>query len=428
MAGRGKPGREPDRAKRELFTALIARGVFSAEASRTVGINPRTGKRWRNGRTVVSSSGRVLEYSPVIAVRAEPSGRFLSQDERFRIADLRREGLSMRQVAARLNRSPSTVSRELGRHARQDGAYRPFDAHRQALRALARPRRSRLAGDAQLREYVTGKLKAHWSPEQIAHELRVVFPDAPSRWVCAETIYQGVYRPDLGGLPRELSGRVLRRRRRQRLARRHAQARRPWSMGQMVSITDRPATVLDRLEPGHWEGDLIVGSANKSAIITLVERTTRYTLLGHLPGRFHGAEPVRGAVIAALAALPAHLRRTLTWDQGSEMALHEKITIALDLPVYFADPHSPWQRPTGANAPSWSPSLSDKPGCTVSTATAGTSTVPVTSAAGDRRRARGRSRSDHPPRHYGRRSPDHCCHRDSGVPDSGVARVASLSL
>lgn len=120
-------------------------------------------------------------------------------------------------------------------------------------------------------------------------------------------------------------------------------------MGQMVSITHRPATVLERVEPGHWEGDLIVGSGNKSAIVTLVERTTRYTLLGHLPGRFHGAEPVRDAVVAALALLPAHLRRTLTWDQGSEMALHEKITTALDLPVYFADPRSPWQRPTNEN-------------------------------------------------------------------------------
>ena len=126
-----------------MFATLIARGVSSAQASRIVAINPRTGKRWRKGRKVVSSGGRVLEYAPVIAARAEPSGRFLSQDERFRIADLRREGLSVRQVAARLNRSPSTVSRELRRHARPDGVYRPFEAHRQALRALARPRRAR---------------------------------------------------------------------------------------------------------------------------------------------------------------------------------------------------------------------------------------------------------------------------------------------
>ena len=351
MAGRGKPGPEPDRAKREAFAALIARGVSSGQASRIVGINPRTGKRWRKGRSVVSSSGRVLEYAPVIATRSRPdlSGRFLSQDERIRIADLRRDGLSIRQVASQLGRAASTVSRELRRHAREDGSYRPFEAHRQALKAVARPRRSRLAGDQVLREHVTRRLKAHWSPEQIAHDLRAVFPDDPSRWVCTETIYQAVYRPDLGGLPRELPGRVLRRRRRQRVPRRHAQARRPRSMGQMVSISHRPATVLERVEPGHWEGDLIVGSANKSAIVTLVERTTRFTLLGHLPGRFHGAEPVCEAVVAALAVVPAHLRRTLTWDQGSEMALHEKITIALGLPVYFADPHSPWQRPTNEN-------------------------------------------------------------------------------
>ncbi|MHB1490641.1 MAG: IS30 family transposase [Cellulomonas sp.] len=183
----------------------------------------------------------------------------------------------------------------------------------------------------------------------MAHELRVVFPDTPSRWVCTETIYQAVYRPDLGGLSRELPERVLRRRRRQRVADRHALARRPQSTGQMVPITHRPATVLERVEPGHWEGDLIVGSGNKSAIVTLVERTTRYTLLGPLPGRFHGAETARDAVVAELALIPAHLRRTLTWDLGSEMALHEKITRALDLPVYFADPHSPWQRPTNEN-------------------------------------------------------------------------------
>ncbi|MHB1490640.1 MAG: helix-turn-helix domain-containing protein [Cellulomonas sp.] len=146
-----------------MFAALIAWGVSSGQASRIVGINPRTGKRWRRGRKVISSSGRVLEYAPVISARSrpEPSGRFLSQDERIRIADLRRDGLSAGQVAARLSRAPSTVRRELRRHAPEDGSYRPFEAHRQALKVLARPRCSRLAGDEQLREYVTCRLKAH---------------------------------------------------------------------------------------------------------------------------------------------------------------------------------------------------------------------------------------------------------------------------
>src|SRR5450759_1598607 len=335
-----------------MFAALIARGVSSAQASRIVGINPRTGKRWRKGRKVISSSGRVLEYAPVIAARSrpEPSGRFLSQDKRIRIADLRRDGLSVRQVAARLSRAASTVSRELRRHAREDGSYRPFEAHRQALKALARPRRSRLAGDEQLREYVTCRLKAHWSPEQIAHELRVVFPDAPSRWVCTETIYQAVYRPDLGGLPRELPGRVLRHRRRHRLRRRDAQARRSGPVTGMTLICDRPAEALGRLEPGHWEGDLIMGTSNRSAIVTIVERTTRYTLLGHLPGARHDSATVRDVVVAALGVLPPDLRRTLTWDQGPEMARHAESAAALDTPrVYFGEPHSPWQRPTNEN-------------------------------------------------------------------------------
>lgn len=329
-----------------MFAALIAKGVSSGQASRIVGINPRTGKRWRKGRKVVSSSGRVLEYAPVITARPRtgPSGRSLSQDERIRIADLRCEGLSVRQVAARLGRAASTVSRELRRHAREDGSYRPFEAHRQALKALARPRRSRLAGDEGLREYVTCRLKAHWSPEQIAHELRVAFPDAPSRWALKRSTRPStaptwevcrVSRP--GGCSAAGAVSVS-----------HAAMPGPPAAVDGADDLDQPS-VRDgarACRARHWEGDLIVGSANKSAIVTLVERTTRYTLLGHLPGRFHGAEPVRDAVVAALAQLPAYLRRTLTWDQGSEMASHEKITAALDLPVYFADPHSPWQRPT----------------------------------------------------------------------------------
>ena len=256
----------------------------------------------------------------------------------------------MREIAALLGRSPSTISRELARGADNTGRYRPFEAQRRALgrRRLHRP--SRLALDAKLREFVTGRLTARWSPEQVSRELRREYPDQPERWLCTETIYQAVYRPDLGGLPRELPGRVLHHRRRQRLPRRHAQARRSSPLAGMTLIHDRPAEALDRVQPGHWEGDLIMGAANASAIVTMVERVTRYTLLGHLPGPRHDSATVRDAVVAALADLPPDLRRTLTWDQGSEMARHAEIAAALGTTsVYFCESHSPWQRPSNEN-------------------------------------------------------------------------------
>ena len=285
---------------------------------------------------------------PVPEKRYSP--RYLSEDERVRLADLRREKRTMREIAALLGRSPSTISRELARGADNTGRYRPFEAQRRALgrRRLHRP--SRLALDAKLREFVTGRLTARWSPEQVSRELRREYPDQPERWLCTETIYQAVYRPDLGGLPRELPGRVLHHRRRQRLPRRHAQARRSSPLAGMTLIHDRPAEALDRVQPGHWEGDLIMGAANASAIVTMVERVTRYTLLGHLPGPRHDSATVRDAVVAALADLPPDLRRTLTWDQGSEMARHAEIAAALGTTsVYFCESHSPWQRPSNEN-------------------------------------------------------------------------------
>lgn len=344
----GRRGPKPDYAKREAFVKLMAEGVSVSQAARTLGISRHTAKVWRHGRRI-KSGGRVLELPPVIgapAVRTY-SARYLSEDERIRLADLRREKRSMREIATLLGRSPSTISRELRRGADQAGRYRPHEAHHRALQRRRVRRPSRLSTDEELREWVTAKLLARWSPEQISRELRHQFPDRPSWWLCAETIYQAVYRPDLGGLPRELPGQVLRRRRRQRLPHRDAQARRSAPIVGMTLVHERPVEVLDRLEPGHWEGDLIMGSGNGSAIVTLVERTTRFTLLGHLPDAKHDSATVRDAVVAALTVLPAHMRRTLTWDQGKEMARHAEIAAALDsTKVYFCDPHSPWQRPS----------------------------------------------------------------------------------
>ncbi len=344
----GRRGPEPLHDKREAYARLIAEGVPSVRACRIVGVNPRTGKRWRNGRRLASGRS-VIDYPPVIttAPTKQYSPRYLSEDERVRLADLRLEGRSVRDIAALMDRSPSTVSRELRRGADDAGRYRPWEAHRRALgrRRIERP--SRLSGDAELRGWVAARLLARWSPEQVSRGLRRRFPDVPSRWLCAETVYQAVYRPDLGGLPRELPGRVLRLRRRRRLRRRDAQARRAGPVAGMTPIGARPAEALGREQPGHWEGDLIMGAGHVSAIVTLVERTTRYCLLGHLPGAKRDSATVRDAVVSALGALPPGLRRTLTWDQGAEMARHAEVAAALGMAaVYFCDPHSPWQRPT----------------------------------------------------------------------------------
>ena len=203
---RGLPGRAPQAAKRKQFARLIARGVGSAEACRIVGVHPKTGKRWRLGRTITSCGGRRVHYPPVIgAGKAEISPRYLSEDDRVRIADLRRAGLGVRAVAGQLGRSPSTVSRELRRNCEpRSGQYRPFAAQRLAARRRARPGRGKLNADPVLRQFVAGRLEKRWSPEQISQALRAEFPGDPVRHLVHETIYQAVYRPELGGLRRGL--------------------------------------------------------------------------------------------------------------------------------------------------------------------------------------------------------------------------------
>jgi transposase, IS30 family len=349
MAGRGRPGVAPQTVKREQYAALIARGVTNSEACRIVGINRRTGKRWRHGRTITSSSGQRLHYAPVVGVarKREISARFLSEDERLRIADLRRAGEGVRAIARELGRSPATVSRELRRNVdAKSSAYRPHAAQRLAEQRRARPKTGKLVADVELREFVQDKLRRRWSPEQIARAVRSEFPDQPDRHLVPETIYQAVYRPDLGGLCRDMP-RALRTGRLRRKPRRRAEARRG-RLTNMTMIDQRPREAAGREVPGHWEGDLITGKSNRSAIGTLVERSSRYVILLYLPGR-HTAEAVRDAVIDAMKDLPAHLRRSLTWDQGSEMALHTEIAQALGMPVYFCEKASPWQRPSNEN-------------------------------------------------------------------------------
>lgn len=279
----GRPGPAPQKAKREWFTRLIAQGVSNSEACRIVGVNRRTGKRWRHGRTVTSSSGRRLHYPPVTSVpKAEISARYLSEDERVRIGDLHRRGLGVGLIASQLGRSPATVSRELRRNVDPaSGQYRPFTAQRLAAARRARPGRGKLVGDAVLRQFVQERLDKRWSPQQICAALRREFPDEPDRQLVHETLYQAIYRPELGGLRREAPA-VLRTGRRRRRPHRHPDARRPGRLVGMTMIDQRPAGAADRSEVGHWEGDLITGAANGSAIGTLVERVSRFTILLHL--------------------------------------------------------------------------------------------------------------------------------------------------
>jgi len=316
----GRPGPAPLAAERELFTRLIARGIKNAEACRIVGVNSRTGKRWRHGRTVTSGSGRRLHYPPVISTpELEISSWYLSEDERVTLADLRRCGHTVRGIATGLGRSPATVSRELRRNLDPDsGGYRPFTAQRLAAGRRARPGRGKLVRDPVLRQFVQQRLGKRWSPEQISAALRGEFPDEPERHLVHESIYQAIYRPELGGLRRDLP-QVLRTGRRRRKPHRRRDARRPGRLVDMTMIDQRPAEAAGRTVPGHWEGDLITGAANRSAIGTLVERVSRFTILLHLPSGRHTAEDVRDALVAAMGQLPAELRQLAGLGPGQRV-------------------------------------------------------------------------------------------------------------
>jgi transposase, IS30 family len=348
-------GRRPS-AARIRFLELIQSGMTTAQASREVGCNVRTGRDWAKG--IVKSKNRRYTFDGVLVweLPGHPkpleqrviSARFLSVEERIEIADLHREGRSVREIARQLARSPSTISRELRRNAHPgSGDYRPWAAQRRAARRRARPKQTRIGTNSELRDFIAKGLRRRWSPEQICRRLRREFPDRPEMHVVHETIYQALYVQGRGELRRDLA-KCLRTGRAVRRPQRKPDERRPRFNAPMLMISERPAEIEDRAVPGHWEGDLILGVNNQSAIATLVERHTRYVLLAHLQGG-HAAEQVRDALVATMATLPAHLRRSLTWDQGSEMAVHHQFTMATNMPVYFCDPASPWQRGTNEN-------------------------------------------------------------------------------
>jgi len=343
-----------------VFWRLIGQGLSTVEAGRAVRVcAPQAGQWFRDagGMAPISLS--------------EPScSRYLSLAEREEIAVQLAAGRSVRAIARLLGRAPSTISREVhrnsrralighywtnrsspacGRVPRRPPDYRAVPAQLRAERQARRPKVAKLAGDDRLRGYVQDKLvsRQRWSPEQIAARLRVEFADDERMRVSHETIYQSLYVQGRGALRKELTA-CLRTGRAVRKPRRRDGARRKRQIPAELMISQRPAEIGDRAVPGHWEGDLIVGTAARSAIGTLVERTTRYVMLLHLPAD-HAAQTVRQAIAETIVNLPEHLRRSLTWDQGSELAQHARLRIDTDLDIYFCDPHSPWQRGSNEN-------------------------------------------------------------------------------
>lgn len=274
------------------------------------------------------------------------SPRYLSIEERELIFDLHRNGAGVRAIARRLGRSPGTISKELARNRDEFGVYLPSYAHRKSVLRRFRPKKRKLDATPALHDAVWSMLKDKYSPQQISGRLAKTYPGDNTMYVCPETIYQSLFFQARGELKKEIAT-ALRRGRAYRTPR-GKRVTRSRFVDPMVMISDRPAEVDDRAVPGHWEGDLILGKGNKSAIGTLVERTTRYVMLLHLPDG-HSALEVEQALKTAIGRLPDHLKGSLTWDQGSEMAGHKSFSIATNCPVYFCDPGSPWQRGSNEN-------------------------------------------------------------------------------
>ncbi len=318
-----------------------------------MGVSRTSGNNWSRGYKVYRNGQVVGFVSPLdrLAVRGI-STRYLSQDERIEIADLRQCGLSIREIASQLGRAPSTVSRELRRDCVRGRRYQPYRAHREAIVKRARDHKRRVEINELLRDAVADLLAQRWSPQQIARHLRAKYPGSSEMQLCHESIYQAVYQPGsvLLRTPRVPSPQQspLRTGRQHRRAQQRLTRRRPRFDQPMRSVHERPFEPADRSQAGHWEGDLIIGKDQASAIGTLVERTTRTIRLLHMPTR--DGDALHASITARMADLPTELLRSITWDQGSEMARHLSITRDLGADVYFCDSRSPWQRGSNENA------------------------------------------------------------------------------
>jgi len=333
----GKRRRWLSRDVRVAFWERVRAGLPVERAAVAVGVSRASGRR------LFGEAGGVISNAP-----KSGSGRYLSLAEREEIMILHAQGESDAEIGRRLGRDRSTIGRELDRNSTGQG-YRASSAQQMTEQRAKRPKPAKLAVDPVLRDRVQADLRARWSPEQVAARLVRDFPDQPRMHVSHETIYQAIYVQGRGALRRELAaclrtGRAIRRPQRMPDGRRARQGK----IAGMVPISARPAEAADRAVPGHWEGDLIMGKNNRSAIGTLVERTTRFCLLLHLPGG-KDAATVADEMIKTIQRLPAELRRSLAWDQGTEMAQHAQITLATDLDIYFCDPHAPWQRGSNEN-------------------------------------------------------------------------------
>lgn len=321
---------------RRRFWQGIRAGLGVTEAAAAVGASHTWGEN------------RFNEAGGVNPMRvADPAGRYLSHGEREEIMRLDAAGLGVREIARALERNPSTISRELGRGSTSHHRYRASKGQSRADRSRRGPRVAKLATNLPLRREVQARLKRKDSPKQIAGRLKLDFPDNPEMHVSAETIYQSLYIQSRGGLKRELAQHLRTGRSRRKPRRREGERR--GRIPNMVMISERPPEIEDRAVPGHWEGDLIMGSTkSNSAVGTLVERTTGFVMLLHLP-KGYGALAVQEALVAKIATLPEQLRLSLTWDQGRELSNHVKIAEATGLDIYFCDPHSPWQRGSNEN-------------------------------------------------------------------------------
>jgi transposase, IS30 family len=324
------------RAVRVAVWDGIRSGLTLREAAEVAGVHRHLVEEW------FREAGGVKGNGP-----RGGGGRYLSLAEREEIALGLARGLGVREIARGLGRSASTVSREIARNStRGRYRYRAVAAQVRAEERGRRPKPAKLAVNDELRGWVQHKLEMRWSPEQVSRRLEREFPGRPEMRVSHETIYQSLYVQGRGGLRRELArqlrtGRSLRKPRR-------AGGERRGRIPAMVNISERPPEVADRAVPGHWEGDLIEGTRGTSHIGTLVERSTRFTMLVPLPDG-KSAPAVAAALTPVIAGLPDALRRSLTWDQGREMYQHAEIAVAADCEIYFCDPHSPWQRPTNEN-------------------------------------------------------------------------------
>jgi len=334
-------------AERAPFFAAVCSGASIQAAAWAFGVSHQCGHLWwRQSAGMTIRTGWQGGLASVPPVTDDWVGRGLSALDRDLIAEGLARGWSHARIGQRIGRSRQTIWREVQRNSGPDGSYFASVAHAKAYEASRRPKGFKLAGDPGLCSRIEAWMDAGWSPGLIAKVLKQDAGGDKTGSVSHETIYQCLYVQARGVLRADLHRQLSTRRagRRSRTATRRG----PGLYADALRISERPAEAADRAVPGHWEGDLIIGAGGQSAIGTLVERATRFTILLHLPGQ-HTADAVAAAMIAAMGDLPGHLRRSITWDRGSELAGYRDIQLALQAPVYFADPHSPWQRGSNEN-------------------------------------------------------------------------------